>query len=151
VPRLLLQRRQQVRKLREAADVLLRPDRLAVGDHVELALFPCDHLGVVPESVQLRHETRGACVIPVSDGAVIDRDARHESTVATRKPVTAQPRIYRHAVLSSYAHPARDARGAAAHPHRLRQGRRRVLVLGGLVELGVRLELLLDDLDDLVL
>jgi hypothetical protein len=81
--------REEIRKVGEAADLLLRPDGLAVRDHVELALLPGDHLGVVPEAVQLRHETRGALVVPVSDGAVVDRNAGHPATVALGKPVAA--------------------------------------------------------------
>jgi len=72
---------------------LLRPDRVAVGGHVELALLPCDHLGVVAEAVQLRHETRGARVIPVSDGAVVDRDPGHQPTLARGNPVAAHVRM----------------------------------------------------------
>jgi len=150
VPRLLaLQAREEFRQLRVAPGLLLRPDRLAVGDHVELALLPCDHLGVVAEAVQLRHETRGAFVVPVSDGAVIDPDAGHQATLAFGKPVAERLRIPCHAVTPTHTHPARDARSAAGHPHRVRQGRRRVL--GSLVEVGVGLELCLDDLDDLAL
>ena len=73
--------------------MLLRPDGVAVRDHVELALLPCDHLGDVPEAVQLRHETRGAFVVSVSDRAVVDRNACHQPTLALRKPLTARRRI----------------------------------------------------------
>ena len=82
--------REEIGQLGITPDLLLRPDRVAVDDHVELALFSCDHLGDVAEPVQLRHETRGAFVVPVSDRAVVDRDGGHEPTVASGNPVTAR-------------------------------------------------------------
>jgi hypothetical protein len=46
----------------------------------------------VTEAVQLRHETRGALVVPVSDRAVEDRNAGHAATLAPGKPMAASPR-----------------------------------------------------------
>jgi hypothetical protein len=145
----LFQFGEQIRQLGKPADLLLRPDRVAVRDHVELTLLPRDHLGVVPEAVQLRHETRGAFVVAVSDRAVVDRNARHKADSSVRETAGAAVAYPCHAVKPAYTRSARRARSATAPPHRVRWGRRRVL--GGLVELGVRVELCLDDLDDLAL
>ena len=64
--------------LREPALPLLREDELTVREHVVLALGAlfdfCLVLGLV---VQLGRETRGPCVVAVSDGAVLDQDLRH--------------------------------------------------------------------------
>lgn len=57
---------------------LLREDELPVDDHVELALLALRHLGGVPGTGDLGHETRGPLVVPASDGAVEDLDVRHE-------------------------------------------------------------------------
>jgi hypothetical protein len=65
--------------LREPAFLLLREDQLAVGEHVELTLAALLDLGLVLRlGVQLGRETRGPRVVAVSDGAVLDQDARHE-------------------------------------------------------------------------
>jgi hypothetical protein len=62
--------------LREPALLLLREDELAVGEHVELALGPLlGHRFVL--IAQLGRETRGPRVVAVSDGAVLNQDARH--------------------------------------------------------------------------
>ena len=64
--------------LREAPFVLLREDQLTVREHVELALAALLDLGFVLRlGVQLGRETRGPGVVAVSDGAVLDQDARH--------------------------------------------------------------------------
>ena len=64
--------------LREAALLLLREDELAVREHVVLALGALFDLGfVLGLVVQLGRETRGPCVVAVSDGAVLDHDFRH--------------------------------------------------------------------------
>ena len=62
----------------KAALLLLREDRLTVGDHVELTLgaFLGDGL-VLRLGVQLGRETRGPLVIAVSDRAVENADPRH--------------------------------------------------------------------------
>jgi hypothetical protein len=64
--------------LREPALLLLREDELTVCQHVVLALGAlldrCVVLGLV---VQLGRETRGPCVVAVSDWAVLDQDLRH--------------------------------------------------------------------------
>ena len=58
--------------------VLLREDQLPVGEHVVLTLRALLDVGLVFRlGVDLGRETRGPCVIGVSDGAVLDEDARH--------------------------------------------------------------------------
>jgi hypothetical protein len=65
--------------LGEPALLLLREDQLTVGEHVELALRTLLDVGLVLRlGVQLGRETRGPGVVSVSDGAVLDQDARHE-------------------------------------------------------------------------
>ena len=64
--------------LGEPALLLLREDQLTVREHVVLALRALLDLGLVLRlGVQLGRETRGPCVVAVSDGAVLDEDARH--------------------------------------------------------------------------
>ena len=64
--------------LREPALPLLREDELTVREHVVLALGALFDLGLVLGLVvQLGRETRGPCVVAVSDGAVLDQDLRH--------------------------------------------------------------------------
>jgi hypothetical protein len=64
--------------LREPTFPLFREDELAVGEHVVLALLSFLDLGLVLGlGVQLGRETRGPRVVAVSDGAVLDQDARH--------------------------------------------------------------------------
>ena len=59
--------------LREPALLLLREDELPVREHVVLALGALFDLGLVLGLVvQLGRETRGPCVVAVSDGAVLD-------------------------------------------------------------------------------
>jgi hypothetical protein len=64
--------------LGEPTLLLLREDERAVRQHVVLALGAlfdlCLVLGLV---VQLGRETRGPCVVAVSDGAVLDQNFRH--------------------------------------------------------------------------
>jgi hypothetical protein len=68
---------------REPAFLLLREDQLAVHQHVELSLVALFDLGLVLcRPVQLGRETRSPRVIAVSDGAVLDQDARHERNLA---------------------------------------------------------------------
>ena len=64
--------------LREATLLLLREDELTVREHVVLALGALFDLGLVLGLVvQLGRETRGPCVVAVSDGAVLDQDFGH--------------------------------------------------------------------------
>ena len=64
--------------LGETTLALLRKDQVAVREHVELALRAFGGLGLVLRRfVDLGRETRGPAVIAVSDGAVVDLDARH--------------------------------------------------------------------------
>src|SRR6478735_6553521 len=62
----------------EASDLLLREDRLAVGDDVVLALRALTCGRVVALLRQLGRETRGPFVVAASDGAVEDLD-RHRT------------------------------------------------------------------------
>jgi hypothetical protein len=65
--------------LGEPTLLLLREGELTVEQHVELALPALLDLGLVLcLGVQLGRETRGPRVVAVSDGAVLDQDARHE-------------------------------------------------------------------------
>jgi hypothetical protein len=72
--------------LREPALLLLREDELTVRQHVVLALRALFDLGLVLGLVvQLGRETRGPCVVAVSDGAVLDLNFRHaENLPASR-------------------------------------------------------------------
>jgi hypothetical protein len=64
--------------LREPTLPLLREDEFAVRQDVVLALRALLDLGrVLGLVVQLGRETRGPCVVAVSDGAVLDQDLRH--------------------------------------------------------------------------
>ena len=64
--------------LGEPTLVLLREDELAVSEYVVLALGALFDLGLVLGLVvQLGRETRGPCVVAVSDGAVLDQDLSH--------------------------------------------------------------------------
>ena len=64
--------------LREPTLPLFREDELAVRDDVVLALAALFDLGLVLGLVvQLGRETRGPCVIAVSDGAVLDQNLCH--------------------------------------------------------------------------
>ena len=59
--------------LRETALLLLGEDQLTVDEHVVLALVALLDLGVVLSLlVQLGRETRGPCVVAISDGAVLN-------------------------------------------------------------------------------
>ena len=59
--------------LRETALLLLGEDQLTVDEHVVLAFAALLDLGVVLSLlVQLGRETRGPCVVAVSDGAVLN-------------------------------------------------------------------------------
>jgi hypothetical protein len=65
--------------LREPALLLLREDESAFGEHVVLALCALLNLSLVFRlGVQLGRETRSPRVVAVSDGAVLNEDARHE-------------------------------------------------------------------------
>jgi hypothetical protein len=71
--------------LREPALLLLREDQLAVRQHIVLALFAFLDLGLVLSlGVQLGRETRGPRVVTVSDGAVLDQDARHGQNLSVQ-------------------------------------------------------------------
>jgi hypothetical protein len=64
--------------LGEPTLLLLREDELIVREHVELGLLALFDLGpVLCLGVQLGRETRSPRVVAVSDGAVLDQDARH--------------------------------------------------------------------------
>lgn len=63
--------------VREPPGVLLGEDDRAVREHVVLALGALLSGRFVSRLVQLGRETRGPNVIAVSDGAVLDQDARH--------------------------------------------------------------------------
>ena len=64
--------------LREPTLPLLREDELPVHEDVVLALAALFDLGLVLGLVvQLGRETRGPCVVAVSDGAVLDQNLRH--------------------------------------------------------------------------
>jgi hypothetical protein len=64
--------------LGESAFLLLGEDQLAVSDYVVLALSALFDFGFVFRlGVQLGRETRGPCVVAISDGAVLDQDVRH--------------------------------------------------------------------------
>src|SRR5215216_4314948 len=67
-----MQTRKDLSVLREAALLLLGEHQLTVAQHVELARFAANRLGVDPVRVQLGHETRGPLVIPRSGRAVVD-------------------------------------------------------------------------------
>ena len=72
-----------LRVLRESTLLLLREDELTVEQHVVLALAALLDLGLVLRlGVQLGRETRSPRVVAVSDGAVLDQDARHERNLA---------------------------------------------------------------------
>jgi GNAT superfamily N-acetyltransferase len=72
---------------RPAVHLLFRENDLAVADDVELRLLALDRRGVDPCRLQLGRETRGPCVIPVSDGAVEDLD--HEASLYSREMAAA--------------------------------------------------------------
>ena len=74
---LALEQRTHLSCLGEPAFLLLREHELPVGEHVVLALRAFLDLGFVTRVVQLDRETRGPRVVAVSDGAVLDQDARH--------------------------------------------------------------------------
>ena len=58
--------------------LLLGEDELTVREHVVLAFGALLDLGLVLGLVvQLGRETRGPCVVAVSDGAVLDQNLRH--------------------------------------------------------------------------
>ena len=67
--------------LGEAPFGLLRESEGAVRDDVELGLLSGNRLGIVAVRVEFRREAHGPRVVPVSDGAVEDLDARHGCTV----------------------------------------------------------------------
>lgn len=68
--------------LREAPLLLLREDELSVRQHVVLALGALFDLGLVLGLVvQLGRETRGPCVVAVSDGAVLDQNFGHDENL----------------------------------------------------------------------
>ncbi|HKB19915.1 MAG TPA: hypothetical protein VKC65_02800, partial [Gaiellaceae bacterium] len=77
--------------VREPAFVLLREDQLPVREDVVLALRALFDRRLVPCVVQLGRETRSPGVIAVSDGAVLDQDARH--TVNLHSSESADPSL----------------------------------------------------------
>ena len=71
--------------VREPTLLLLREDERTVGEHIELGLLALLDLGLVLGlGVQLGRETRGPRVVAVSDGAVLDQDARHGANLPAR-------------------------------------------------------------------
>ena len=96
--------------LREAALLLLGEDQLVIGKHVVLALGAFFDLGLVLGLVvQLGRETRGPCVVAVSDRAVLDQNLRHDENLATqwpaatRKPLPPKTRSAATSVTSTVA------------------------------------------------
>jgi hypothetical protein len=71
--------------LGEPALLLLGEDQLSSSEHVVLALATLFDLGfVVRLVVQLGRETRGPCVVAVSDGAVLDQNLRHDGNLPSQ-------------------------------------------------------------------
>ena len=71
--------------LREPAFLLLGEDQLVISQHVVLALRAFFDLGVVLRvGVQLGRETRGPCVVAVSDGAVEDANLGHGENLSAQ-------------------------------------------------------------------
>jgi hypothetical protein len=80
----LAEQRADLRVLRETTLLLLREDQLTVRQHVVLALGALFDLGLVLGLVvQLGRETRGPCVVAVSDGAVLDPYLGHGENLPT--------------------------------------------------------------------
>ena len=76
--------------LGEPSLLLLREDELSVREHVVLALGALFDLGVVLRlGVQLGRETRGPCVVRVSDGAVLNDDLCHGGNLTVDLPPAA--------------------------------------------------------------
>jgi hypothetical protein len=71
-------------QLGEVPRLLLREDRLAIRDHVELTLPACHDLGGVAGAGQFGRETRGPFVIAASDRAEEDAHVGHGRTLARR-------------------------------------------------------------------
>jgi hypothetical protein len=68
--------------LREPPLLFLREDELVVSEDVVLTLLALFDLGFVLRlGVQLGRETRGPCVVAVSDGAVEDANSRHRGNL----------------------------------------------------------------------
>ena len=61
----------------EAVLLLLRKDHVAVGDDVELRTRAFDRARCVAVALERGREAHGPRVVPASDGAVEDLDARH--------------------------------------------------------------------------
>jgi len=76
---LVTEQRADFGALGEPTFLLLREDDCAVREHVELALRAFLDRSLVPRVVQLGRETRGPRVVAVSDGAILDQDARHNA------------------------------------------------------------------------
>jgi len=77
---LVTEQRADFGALGEPTFLLLREDELAVRQHVVLALRALFDRGLVLGLVvQLGRETRGPRVVAVSDGAILDQDARHNA------------------------------------------------------------------------
>jgi hypothetical protein len=71
--------------LGEVTHLLLRVDQRAVREHVVLALRALLRRSLVPRFVQLGRETRSPRVVAVSDGAVLDQDARHNENLQIKR------------------------------------------------------------------
>jgi hypothetical protein len=67
----------------EALLLLLREDRHAVGEHVELALLAGEVGGLESVLPELGRETRGPSVVAASDGAVQDLDLHRKKPIFT--------------------------------------------------------------------
>ena len=83
--------------LGEATFLLLREDQLAVDEYVVLALRTLFDLRFMLRlGVQLGRETRGPCVVAVSDGAVLDQDLGHgRKPIGSATAVGARPLLRR--------------------------------------------------------
>ena len=65
----------------EAPLVLLRVHQRLVREHVELPLRALLNRRLVSRLLQLGRETRGPRVVAVSNGAVLNQDARHNANL----------------------------------------------------------------------
>ena len=76
------EQREHLVVLREPALALLREDRLAADDDVELARRTgLDRGAALRLRVDLGRETRGPAVVAASDGAVEDEDVAHAASL----------------------------------------------------------------------
>ena len=76
--------REDLVRLGEPVLAFLREHEPAVGEDVELRSSPFRRDRLVALLLELRGEAHGPPVVPVSDGAVEDLDARHAVTLHAR-------------------------------------------------------------------